>query len=176
MRAAWPRPNRSETDDDAAEAFATIQDMISGIRNIRAQYGVPPGKEIAATIAVGKRQAAMAEVLSEHAPYFSRLARVADLAVGREAQRPAASAAVVVGPHQVFVPLAGMIDLDVERSRLRKEIDQKEQFLAGVDRKLRNQQFLNKAPADVVERERAKAADAGAELRRLRESLADIKP
>jgi valyl-tRNA synthetase len=69
-----------------------------------------------------------------------------------------------------------MIDLDVERSRLRKEIDQKEQFLAGVDRKLRNQQFLNKAPADVVERERAKAADAGAELRRLRESLADIKP
>jgi len=175
MHAAWPVTNDAEVDEGALDAFSVIQEMISGIRNVKAQYGVPPGKDIAATIAVGRKAAGLADVLAAHPAYFGRLARVAALSVGTEARKPHASAAVVVGAHQVFIPLAGMIDLDVERARLQKEIDQKERFLAGVDRKLRNQDFVSRAPAEVVERERAKAADAGAELRRLRESLADLQ-
>jgi valyl-tRNA synthetase len=72
------------------------------------------------------------------------------------------------------VPLAGMVDLDQERDRLGKEIAQKETFLLSVQGKLRNQQFVDRAPADVVERERQKERDATAELRRLRANLEDL--
>jgi valyl-tRNA synthetase len=75
----------------------------------------------------------------------------------------------------VFVPLAGMIDLDQERERLRKEIEEKERFLEGVEKKLNNPQFVNKAPDEVVDRERQKKEDATAELDRLRTNLADLE-
>jgi valyl-tRNA synthetase len=69
------------------------------------------------------------------------------------------------------VPLAGMIDLDAERDRLAREIDQKESFLVSVQKKLRNEQFVSRAPVDVVEKERTKERDAVAEMSRLRAAL-----
>ncbi|RMF55566.1 MAG: valine--tRNA ligase [Bacteroidetes bacterium] len=170
----WPRPDAAETDDAAAESFATLQEMVSGIRNVKSQYGVAPGKAIAARVNVAADAPALAAALQAHPHYFERLARVSDLTVGHGLDKPKASASVVVGKHEVYVPLAGMIDLDVERERLEKEIAQKERFLAGVERKLQNEQFVQKAPAEVVERERQKAADAKAELQRLRANLADL--
>ena len=68
-----------------------------------------------------------------------------------------------------------MVDLDQERERLGKEIEQKERFLAGVQRKLQNQLFVAKAPTVVVEKERQKERDATAELKRLRASLDELK-
>ncbi|MEM9666313.1 MAG: hypothetical protein AAF970_15355, partial [Bacteroidota bacterium] len=79
-----------------------------------------------------------------------------------------------IGANEVFVPLAGMIDLDQERARLQKEIGQKESFLMGIQRKLSNQQFTDRAPAEVVERERQKERDATAELARLRANLDEL--
>ena len=67
-----------------------------------------------------------------------------------------------------------MIDLDVERERLRKDIEQKTRFLAGVRGKLGNEQFVSKAPADVVERERQKEQDAVAEISRLQANLDNL--
>ncbi len=171
MRSAWPAFDASQVDDEADATFALLQELISGIRNVKAQYNVPPGREISAVVQVGRGDEALARALAGQPGYFSRLARVTQLDVAVAAPRPAASAAVVVGAHQVFVPLAGMIDLDVERTRLTKEIEQKERFLASVEGKLSNEQFVSRAPADVIEKERAKAADAGAEIRKLRESL-----
>ena len=75
----------------------------------------------------------------------------------------------------MFVPLAGMIDLEQERERLRSEIEEKEGFLESVEKKLNNRQFVNKAPDEVVERERKKKEDATAELKRLRTNLADLE-
>ena len=68
-----------------------------------------------------------------------------------------------------------MIDLKQERERLRNEIEEKEGFLESVEQKLNNPQFVNKAPDEVVERERQKKEDATAELERLRENLTDLE-
>ena len=74
----------------------------------------------------------------------------------------------------MFVPLAGLVDLDHERLRLTREIEQKEKFLTSVHRKLQNEQFVMRAPAEVVEKERQKERDATAELHRLRANLEEL--
>ena len=176
--ASWPTSNAAETDPEADEQFALMQQMISGIRNVKSKMNVPPSKPLHAHVRVGDgpdgSADALVEAVASHAGYFDRLANVTDLVVGADVEKPRASAAVVVDRHEVFVPLADLIDLDVEAARLRKEIDQKEQFLRGVERKLANENFVTRAPAEVVERERQKARDASAELDALRANLADL--
>ena len=175
--ARWPQVNEKEIDTNAVATFSLLQDLISGIRGVRSQYNVAPSKSIEAHVSVGgdaKRQNGAAEAVEQHGRYFERLANVDDLTVGVGLTKPKASAAVVTGAHEVFVPLAGMIDLDEERARLQKEIDQKQDFLGSVERKLRNQQFVTRAPEDVVQRERQKAADAKAEIQKLRANLDDL--
>ena len=169
----WPIANLAEADDEAARVFALVQEMISGIRAVRADYGVAPRQEITAVLNVPADDAALVEALRQHPGYFARLAR-ATVTVGSGLARPEASAAVVVGRSEVFVPLAGMIDVEAERARLSKEIQQKEGFVNSVRRKLENESFVARAPEDVVARERQKAADGEAELERLRANLASL--
>jgi valyl-tRNA synthetase len=171
MLSDWPAANEGEAEDADAEVFQVIQDLIGGIRNIKSQYNVPPSKDIAARLHVEER---LVEPVRRNAVYFERLARVTDLDVGADIERPAASASAVVGRNQAFVPLEGMIDLDIERERLRKEIDNKSGFLASVQRKLQNEQFVTKAPEQVVKKEREKEKDAMAELKRLEASLEEL--
>jgi valyl-tRNA synthetase len=167
----WPEADEALMDEEAAETFELMQEMISGIRGIKSDYGVGLGHEIEVTVSVPKRADDLADTIRGYADYFDKLASVTDLTVQAEAEKPKASASVVVGRCEVFVPLAGMIDLDQERERLRGEIEEKEDFLASVEKKLNNRQFVNKAPDEVVERERQKRKDATAELERLRENL-----
>ena len=171
----WPERNLAETDATSAAHFRLIQDMISGIRNVRSEYTVSPATQVSAVIKVAPEDAELVDHLFRHADYFAKLARVGELEVGTDRAKPRASASVVVGRQEVFVPLVGIIDLDTERARLRKAIEQAEGFLTGVERKLRNPQFVNRAPADVVHRERVKQQDASAEVRRLRANLADLE-
>jgi len=173
--ADWPEADPALMDADAAETFELIQEMISGIRGIKSDYGVGLGHEIEATVSVPEGDDALADTVRRYADYFDKLASVTGLTVEPGAEKPKASASVVVGRCEVFVPLAGMIDLEQERERLRKEIEEKEEFLESVEQKLNNSQFVNKAPDDVVDRERQKRKDATAELKRLRDNLSDLK-
>lgn len=174
MTAAWPTADVAETDDEGARVFDTMQDLISAIRNIRSEYNVAPGREVPATVNIAS-EGKLLSAVEAHRHYFKRLARLGDLEIGMGLARPDACAAAVVGGSEVFIPLAGMIDLDVERERLRKEIAQKEKFLTGIQGKLRNVQFTSRAPEDVVERERAKERDTIAELSRLRANLQELE-
>jgi len=170
----WPTVTSTEMDASAAETFDTIQEMIAGIRSIKSDYGVALNKEIDATIRLPRAADGLRDAIDAHRRYFEQLAGVTELVAGPSQEKPTASASVVVGRSEVYVPLEGMIDLDQERERLRKEIAQKEDFLQGVERKLQNGQFVEKAPDEVVERERQKKRDASAELERLRANLDDL--
>jgi valyl-tRNA synthetase len=170
----WPTVTSGEMDTTAADTFDTIQEMIAGIRSIKSDYGVALNKEIDATVSLPRSADGLADAIAAHRRYFEQLAGVTQLTAGPDQTKPKAAASVVVGRSEVHVPLEGMIDLDQERERLRKEIAQKEDFLQGVERKLQNKQFVEKAPDDVVERERQKKRDATAELERLRANLDDL--
>ena len=177
--AAWPHADAALRDDEAAAHFTLVQDLVTAVRQVRAQYNVPPSKRISARLAVDAAAPELVAVLEANRPYLERLAGLGGVEIGVGLQKPQASAAVVVGSggrtHEVFVPLAGMIDLAVERERLQKDIEQKRGFLAGVERKLANESFVSRAPDAVVAKERQKAADAQAEVDALQTNLDDLR-
>ena len=175
MVEAWPEINESEMDQNAAQTLSLMQDLISGIRNVKNEYGVSPGKEIEAVLNLPKKSNGLLEAMEANKHYFERLAKVSSLQVGTSQPKPKASASVVVGAHEVYIPLAGMIDLAIERERLQKEIGQKEKYVQTLERKLQNEKFVSRAPAAVVEGEREKARQANAEMSRLKANLLDLE-
>jgi valyl-tRNA synthetase len=88
--------------------------------------------------------------------------------------KPKASASAVVKGCDIFIPLEGLIDLDVERTRIEKEITRLSSSLEGVKKKLSNENFVAKAPADVIEKERTKMEDWEKSLEKLRTIIADL--
>jgi valyl-tRNA synthetase len=175
VAASWPEADDLHTDVEEEALFETVQALVVAVRQVRAQYNVPPSREIAARVRVGGEAAAeTAREIDSVRGYIERLAGVGDLQIGTDLDKPPASAAVVVDRHEVYVPLAGMIDLEQERERLQKEIDGKRQFLGGVEKKLRNEAFVTRAPAAVVAKEKRKAEDARAEIAALEANLADL--
>ena len=174
IAAAWPAP--ADRSDAALEAFGLVQDVVTAIRQIRARYNVPPGQKITAVVRASEGQSsARLDAVAQDPAVADAVERLAGLdALAFGADKPQASATAVAGRVEVFVPLAGMIDLDVERKRLQALIDDKRGFLGGVERKLANEAFTSRAPEAVVAKERQKAADAQAEIAALQANLADL--
>ena len=175
MIAEWPVSNPAELDAEASGVLLLMQELISGIRNVKSQYGVSPGKEISAILNLPADTNGLADIMTANKHYFARLAKVSELVIGKAQKKPKASASVVSGENEVFIPLAGMIDLSVERERLRKAIDNKEKFVVSVHKKLQNEKFVANAPEAVVAKEREKAKQAELELERLQANLRDLE-
>jgi valyl-tRNA synthetase len=154
--AAWPRPDPRARDDAALRQFALVQEAVGAIRQIRAEYGIEPGKQIAATLGPASGDAGAA--FRAEAATIQRLAKLASLAIGGQEEGIGAHAVLSDGT-TVFVPLGGAIDLARECARLGEERARLLQLVAAQERKLANEQFTARAPAAVVENERTKLAD-----------------
>jgi len=169
----WPKQT-GERNESSLVMFGLVQEMVSGIRNVRSRYRVAPGRPISAVVNLPEGSENLQATLRECVEYFARLARVSRFEVVMGAARPAACARVVVKDVEVFLPLAGMMDIAQEQERLQAEIQRKEGFLTSVQRKLQNPQFVARAPSVVVERERKKEQDVLVEIDRLRMNLAEL--
>ncbi|MBC8162741.1 MAG: valine--tRNA ligase [Roseiflexaceae bacterium] len=173
MLAAYPQTDARLISDEAERDWALVQELIVGVRNIRSEYKVEPARLIAATIAAGGRTG----LLEGQRAQIARLARIADaqlMIVERIAQKPAGVATLVVRDIEVFVPMAGMVDLAAERIRLQKEFDSAEADLMRRESRLSNSSFVDKAPAAVVQREREGLETARASLAKLRDQLGEL--
>ena len=169
---AWPRSDHQWIDKNSRDLFNSIQQMISSVRNIRAEMNVPDNLKITLIIKPTDKQTQ--EKLLAHQSVFDKMLKIESLSVDIEATRPKASASDVVAGHQMFVPLSGLIDFNKEKARVQKEIDRLESFLSSVEKKLSNEKFLNNAPEDVVENERKKQSDARINLDKMRAIFADL--
>jgi valyl-tRNA synthetase len=114
------------------------------------------------------------KVTEEQALYMKSLVRIDKLEFDLNMPKPKASASAVVKGCDIFIPLEGLIDLDVERARIEKEITRLSSSLQGVKKKLSNENFVAKAPADVIEKERTKMEDWEKSLEKLKEILTDL--
>ena len=154
--ARWPESDPAFHDPEAEDNMAVLIELIRGIRNVRAEYEVDPARHIKALTNGGSYRA----LIADHAALFTRLSRVEDilfLAGGEQA--PAKAATVVVGDATIYLPLAGMVDLEAEQKRLSKELDNLVNQLERSTRLLSDPNFVNKAKPEVVAREREKLAD-----------------
>jgi valyl-tRNA synthetase len=168
MTAPWPRP-RPEWEDAQAEAqVSELQEIVGAVRNIRAEYGVQPGQGVALRVA-GESQA-LRETVEASRRTLADLARVEELSFGRANGDIGASAVLRTGA-ELFVPLAEVIDLDKERERLRTEIGRLEGLLRSTEKKLENEKFVSRAPAEVVQKERDKLASYGEQREKLAGNL-----
>lgn len=170
MIAPWPA---SGTRDLAAEReIGLVTDVIRAVRTSRSGYGVEPGKFVSATIAAGR----WVPDLRQASDLITRLARLRPVSIEYSlAEAPEHAVTLLVGDVSVYLPLAEMTDVAAERARLEKELASAEAAHAAVEAKLANEQFVARAPVDVVERERERGAGLRDRIARLRERL-DLLP
>ena len=155
--AKWPEPRALEGWEDAKIAdFELIQDIVRSIRNLRAEKNVAPSKRIAANISAVAKTA----LLKDQAGVIASLAGLneAELSITETLQeKPKDAAALVVGSVEMYLPLAGMVDLANEKARLEKELKEAVSHIERLE-KLLSGDFVNKAPAALVQKERDKLA------------------
>ncbi|MDH4137772.1 MAG: valine--tRNA ligase, partial [Anaerolineae bacterium] len=153
MMAPWPEPK--ESDDEAEEEMGLVMEAIRAVRNARAEYGVEPGQRIEAIIAAGERY----DLLMSQRDILVSLARLDDQKLRLAhtlVRKPARALTLVVGGLEIYLPLAGMVDLAAERERLIKEIEALSDAIIRSEKLLANEDFTRKAPIHVVDREKEK--------------------
>jgi len=172
MTESWPYADNSKINPDAEKQITSIQDIVSAVRSIRGEMNVPPGKETELHLKVEEN--AKKNVVKKYSAYLERLAKVSKLVVGSSTERPPYSASAVVNSTEIFVPLQDIIDIDIERKRIKKEIERLEKAASNVEKKLLNEQFLARAPKEVVEKEKDKLATFNQTLEKHRETLNEL--
>ena len=153
MQAAFPGGDSPadppQADADAEATMAILMDVISGIRNIRGEMGIAPAMSLETVVYAAEAPAR--STVESHRDVIVNLARLKSLTVTDSPERPPASAtAVAQGGVTIYVRLEGVIDFARETQRLEKDLGKAAKELASLVRKLQNQDFLSKAPADVV--------------------------
>jgi valyl-tRNA synthetase len=150
-----------------------VMAVISGIRNIRGEMEVPPSKEIAVILSCGSEESRL--LMKHNEGSIIGLARVGDLAIGIGIEKPEDASIQVAGDVQIYVPLKGLVDVAAEEERLLKEIGKIEKDMELFSKKLENPSFVDRAPADIVAKEREKLAEVTAKKALLEESLEKIR-
>ncbi|SFG76295.1 valyl-tRNA synthetase [Desulfotomaculum arcticum] len=169
MRAPWPVYKENQVDKAAEEQMEIIMEVIRGIRQIRSEMNVPPGKKAEALIVSGVEK--IRKILTDNISYVESLANCKAEVLSVLGEKPEQAATAVAQDIQVFVPLRGLIDVDREIARLNKELQTLEKDLGRVQGKLKNSGFLAKAPAEVVEKERGKEAELTSKINAIKERL-----
>ncbi len=169
MNATWPDGAGVETDADAEREMGVIQDLVGAVRSVRALTSIGERKALKAVLAC--ENADVRRVLEEHGGSARALAHLAEYEVVERAERPGRSAVGLAGDLQVFVVLGEDVDFKALSEVLARRADKVRSGLAGIDKKLENKGFLDRADPDVVAGERERRENLAAELALLEKNL-----
>jgi valyl-tRNA synthetase len=169
--ARWPEP-RPEWEDEAAErAIEELQAVIGAVRTLRGEYGIQPAARVPLRVVASD---SVRGILEASRRALRDMARVEELTFGSGNGEVGASAVLRSGT-ELFVPLAGVIDLDRERTRLREELGRLDGQIGGTEKKLANESFVARAPENVVAYERDKLASFREQREKLAAKLAALE-
>jgi valyl-tRNA synthetase len=169
ITAAWPVPRPGWLDETAESDLAFAQDVVRGIRDLRAKHGLPPGRKLDAVVRAAGRGA---EVLRRMEPVVLNLAGLAALRVGPDVEKPAAAVAQVLSGAAIY--LTGLVDPAKEKDRLTAQRAKLAEESRKIEAKLANPGFVGRAPAEVVEKERRRLADVAAQIAQIDANLKAI--
>jgi valyl-tRNA synthetase len=165
MQSQWPAP--IPVDDRGSAQVETMRELIVSVRNIRAEMDVPAKTEVHCI--VNSADAGLVGFLKDSEALVRELAGVSALEFGTT--RPAKSSVAVLPGCEVYVPLEGVVDVEKELERMKKEIANLEKLVAGIDAKFANPDFASRARPEVVEAERSRRAEFTSKLERLKKQL-----
>lgn len=172
MIALFPIQDSKWIDKNTEDEMAFVQQLIESVRTIRGEMGIIPSKEIQLKIRFHNKHRASS--IQKYTNYLFRLAKVTHVEHIDGKTHPKTSASSVVDGEEIFVPLEGIIDLTFERTRLQKEITRVHSMLEGVKKKLANENFVRRAPKEVVENERAKLENFQLTLQKLEKNYENL--
>lgn len=170
MISKWPVADESLIDPEAERGMNAIMDSIKAIRNMRAEVNANPGKKIPAIMLVSED---LREVVAHNDSYIKLLGGIDNLELRPlNGEKPENAMAAVVTGIEVYLPLAGLIDVEKETKRLSKELAAMEKDLQRAGGKLNNAGFLAKAPEDVIAKERAKYEELSGKIEAVKKRMA----
>jgi valyl-tRNA synthetase len=183
VRADFPVVYKRYINQTIEDELNFVIKVVEAVRNIRGELNVAPSKQIEVHMHLhGEKDEKFPESASNIQgllSYIDRLCRAKTVRTwdgeSKKFERPKASASAVVDGTEIFIPLEGIIDLDAERKRLEKEITRLQGLVDGIERKLANASFVEKAPKNVVEKEREKQKNITMNMEKLKANLEQLK-
>lgn len=169
MNARFPEAEERWVDRDSEEKVELLQELISSIRNIRGEMNVPPSR--ACDIYIKSKSPYFEDIINSNKEYIKKLSRVENVFIGENITRPQNSSVSVVKGNEIYIPLEGLIDIEVEKERLKKEIERIERLLEGISKKLANQNFIQRAPEEVIQKEKEKQKNFSDALEKVKKNL-----
>jgi valyl-tRNA synthetase len=167
--APYPTADAACIDVTAESQMQLLMDVVSAIRTIRGEVRLAPSQRVDVRMRV--EDATQQALLQQHAAYLATLATLETLQIDAAMQRPEGAATTVVAGMDIYVPLAGLIDFAQEKQRLEKDLQKLHQELQQAEKKLGNPQFLARAPADIVAKERTAQAERHDKRQRLQVAM-----
>lgn len=172
MKASFPRPGERFDDEEVGREMGLVIEIITAIRNIRGEMNIPPGKQI--TVILRTKDPEDEKSLQRNRSFIQNLAKVDEIRMGEDIEKAEHHAFAVVRDVEIYVPM-DRSRMEEEVRRLQKEISKIEKEVAFVSKKLSNEQFLSKAPPEVVDQEKEKALQYQSTREKFEESLKKIK-
>jgi len=160
-------------DPESESKMELITGIITGIRNVRGEMNISPSLHL--NVSVQSQEESTREIINTYKDIIINLAKLNSFVVTTPGERPRAAATSVINDAMIFVSLEGIIDFQREISRIEKEIGKLDKELAVVLKKLKNENFLSKAPEEIVEKDREKHDILFEKQRKLQTNLDKVR-
>lgn len=169
--AAWPEADASHIDTDIERQFAQFQAVISAVRNIRTENNIPPKESVNFSV---RCDASTKKLLEPMSAYFTSMARATVAAMGPDVTPPERVASKPLEGMEVHLDISDFFDVEAEKKRLASEQDKLAKYVKSINGKLSNENFVSRAPAEVVQAERDKLAEVEEQLAAVEAALAKL--
>jgi valyl-tRNA synthetase len=172
MLAPWPTYDGRWYDPDADSQVSLLMSIIKSIRNIRGEMNISPGSRLEAIVKTNNQE--KAAIIRKHTKYIRSLARLENLACSSEIIRPKTAATAILPDLEIYIPLEKVLNFKEESERLKKELKKLNKDLEVLHKKLANEDFISKAPADVVKRDKERSIELNKKKEKLEEILKTV--
>ena len=172
MHSKWPEPDQNKISSQIENEIQIIMNVISSIRTIKTNLGISPSKDISITLRGPEN---ITSIIENYSDYLLQMVRVNSIHSGIKIDKPQQSAAAVINNIELFIPLAGLIDIEKEKDRLKNQIKDMNGRLNSVNSKLNNENFFSRAPEAVVQNEKSKQERYMSSLEKLNANLKSLE-
>jgi len=172
MVSKWPESEKRYVNKQIESDIEVAKEAIVNIRNIRSDMNIPYSKKL--TVHIVPLKPGVESILSDSMKYIKSLAQLENFTIDAKLKKPKSSLSAVTENFNIFIPLEGVIDIEAEKARLAKKQDALKQQLVSTEKKLKDKNFMDHAPENVIKAEQEKAEAVKEQIRRMEKTIKDL--